>query len=176
MSLSTSRNTSVWLLHSNSRRLSPMVSAPPNRAAGFPQSTCRRNTRFKCLRLYFRQRLPRIWTKSRLILNPNSTALKPRTKRFLKSVYDEKIYSFSQNAASIPHFSQKVLFLFRIFLFLGERSPQNYLKMGYYPFFREDDFYTRLDNVVNQTLEVDIPTYANMNVATSVKLKGFFSS
>lgn len=47
----------------------------------------------------------------------------------------------------------------------------NYLKMGYYPFFREDDFYTRLDNVVNQTLEVDIPTYANMNVATSVKLK-----
>lgn len=46
-----------------------------------------------------------------------------------------------------------------------------YLKSGYYPFFHEDDFYTRLDNVVNQTLEVDIPTYANMNVATSVKLK-----
>ena len=123
MSLSTSRNTSVWLLHSNSRRLSPMVSAPPNRAAGFPQSTCRRNTRFKCLQLYFRQRLPRIWTKSRLILNPNSTALKPRTKRFLKSVYDEKIYSFSQNAASIPHFSQKVLFLFRIFLFFRGKEP-----------------------------------------------------
>lgn len=46
-----------------------------------------------------------------------------------------------------------------------------YLKVGYYPFFREDNFYTRLDNVVNQTLEVDIPTYANMNVSTSVKLK-----
>ena len=32
-------------------------------------------------------------------------------------------------------------------------------------------FYTRLDNVVNQTLEVDIPTYANMNISTSAKLK-----
>lgn len=73
-------------------------------------------------------------------------------------------------------FHKKCCFYSAFFFFLGERSPQNYLKMGYYPFFREDDFYTRLDNVVNQTLEVDIPTYANMNVATSVKLKGFFSS
>lgn len=47
----------------------------------------------------------------------------------------------------------------------------NYLKVGYFPFFKEDDFYTRLDNVVNQTLEVDIPTYANMNISTSAKLK-----
>ena len=47
----------------------------------------------------------------------------------------------------------------------------DYLKVGYFPFFKEDDFYTRLDNVVNQTLEVDIPTYANMNISTSVKLK-----
>jgi predicted AAA+ superfamily ATPase len=47
----------------------------------------------------------------------------------------------------------------------------DYLKVGYFPFFREDDFYTRLDNVVNQTLEVDIPTYANMNISTSAKLK-----
>lgn len=47
----------------------------------------------------------------------------------------------------------------------------DYLKVGYFPFFKEDDFYTRLDNVVNQTLEVDIPTYANMNISTSTKLK-----
>ncbi len=123
MSLSTSRNTSVWLRHSNSRRLSPMASAPPSREAGFPQPTCGRNTRFKSLRLYFRQRLPRIWTKSWLILNPNSTALKQRTGKFLKSVYDEKIYSFSQNAVSIPHFLQKVLFLFRIFLIFRGKEP-----------------------------------------------------
>ena len=45
------------------------------------------------------------------------------------------------------------------------------LKSEYYPFFHEDNFYTRLDNVVNQTLEVDIPTFANMNAATSVKWK-----
>lgn len=46
-----------------------------------------------------------------------------------------------------------------------------YLKNGYYPFAREDDFDTRLQQVINQTLEVDIPTYAEMNVSTGRKLK-----
>ena len=125
MSLSTSRNTSVWLRHSNSRRLSPMASAPPSREAGVPQPTCGRNTRFKCLRLYFRQRLPRIWTKSRLILNPNSTALKQRTKRFLKSVYDEKKYTVSVKMRfPFRIFHKKCCFYSAFFLFLGERSPQ----------------------------------------------------
>lgn len=47
----------------------------------------------------------------------------------------------------------------------------DYLKNGYYPFAREDDFGVRLQQVVNQTLEVDIPTYAQMNVSTGRKLK-----
>lgn len=47
----------------------------------------------------------------------------------------------------------------------------DYLKKGYYPFAREDDFGVRLQQVVNQTLEVDIPTYAQMNVSTGRKLK-----
>lgn len=47
----------------------------------------------------------------------------------------------------------------------------HYLKEGYYPFAIEDDFDLRLQQVVNQTLEVDIPTYAEMNVATGRKLK-----
>jgi uncharacterized protein len=47
----------------------------------------------------------------------------------------------------------------------------NYLKKGYYPFAREDDFGLKLQQVVNQTLEVDIPTYAQMNVSTGRKLK-----
>jgi uncharacterized protein len=46
-----------------------------------------------------------------------------------------------------------------------------YLKKGYYPFAREDDFGQKLRQVVNQTLEVDIPTYAQMNVSTGRKLK-----
>ena len=48
---------------------------------------------------------------------------------------------------------------------------QEYLKRGYYPFANEDDFGLRLQQVVNQTLEVDIPNYAQMNVSTGRKLK-----
>lgn len=48
---------------------------------------------------------------------------------------------------------------------------QDYLKRGYYPFAKEDDFGIRLQQVINQTLEVDIPNYAQMNVSTGRKLK-----
>lgn len=47
----------------------------------------------------------------------------------------------------------------------------DYLKKGYYPFAFEDDYELRLQQVVNQTLENDIPVYAGMNVATGRKLK-----
>lgn len=47
----------------------------------------------------------------------------------------------------------------------------DYLKSGYYPFSLEDDFPIRLTQIINQTLENDIPMYANMNVATGRKLK-----
>src|SRR5690606_5522105 len=47
----------------------------------------------------------------------------------------------------------------------------DYLKRGYYPFAVEDDFDLRLQQVVNQTLESDIPIYAEMNVSTGRKLK-----
>lgn len=47
----------------------------------------------------------------------------------------------------------------------------DYLKRGYYPFALEEDFDTRLQQVVNQTLESDIPMYAGMNVSTGRKLK-----
>lgn len=47
----------------------------------------------------------------------------------------------------------------------------DYLKHGYYPFAQEDDFRTRLQQIVNLTLETDIPQYAEINVATARKLK-----
>lgn len=47
----------------------------------------------------------------------------------------------------------------------------DYLKRGYYPFAIESDFDLRLEQIVNQTLESDIPIYATMNVATGRKLK-----
>lgn len=47
----------------------------------------------------------------------------------------------------------------------------DYLKRGYYPFAKENDFDLKLKQVINQTLETDIPTYAEMNVSTGRKLK-----
>lgn len=46
-----------------------------------------------------------------------------------------------------------------------------YLRNGYYPFALEDDYKLRLQQIINQTLETDIPLYAGMNVATGRKLK-----
>ena len=56
----------------------------------------------------------------------------------------------------------------------GERPLalfDDYIKSGYYPFWSETDYTTRLNNVINQTVENDIPTYARMNIATTRKLK-----
>lgn len=47
----------------------------------------------------------------------------------------------------------------------------DYLKSGYYPFALEDDFDVRIQQIINQTLETDIPMYADMNMATGRKLK-----
>lgn len=51
----------------------------------------------------------------------------------------------------------------------------DYLKRGYYPFALEEDFEIRLGQIINQTLENDIPIYADMNVATGRKLKQLLS-
>ncbi len=48
---------------------------------------------------------------------------------------------------------------------------EDYLKRGYYPFALEEDFNLRLQQIVNQTLETDIPLFAGMNVSTGRKLK-----
>ncbi|MBR4921615.1 MAG: AAA family ATPase [Prevotella sp.] len=46
-----------------------------------------------------------------------------------------------------------------------------YLQKGYYPFSGDTDFEIRLRQIVNQTMEVDIPQFANMNASTGRKLK-----
>lgn len=51
----------------------------------------------------------------------------------------------------------------------------DYLQRGYYPFGIENELNLRLGQIVVQTLETDIPQYANMNVATSRKLKRLLS-
>jgi predicted AAA+ superfamily ATPase len=50
-----------------------------------------------------------------------------------------------------------------------------YLRQGYYPFSLEVDYEARLRQVINLTLETDIPQYAGMNVSTARKLKQLLS-
>ena len=46
-----------------------------------------------------------------------------------------------------------------------------YLRYGYYPFFKEDDYGMRLKGVIKQIVEEDIPKFADMEIASVQKLK-----
>jgi predicted AAA+ superfamily ATPase len=53
---------------------------------------------------------------------------------------------------------------------------KDYLQRGYYPFGTDEVlFLNRLNQVVIQTLETDIPIYANLNIATAKKLGKFLA-
>lgn len=57
----------------------------------------------------------------------------------------------------------------------GDQRPLKYYKeycqIGFYPFFKEEDAQIRLQNAILATVEDDIPAYAEMTVAATVKLK-----
>jgi uncharacterized protein len=80
--------------------------------------------------------------------------------------YETEVYSFEQILNNEVKFTviQHPLPLFK-----------DYLKRGYYPFGLEDEINLRLGQVIIQTLETDIPQYANLNVGTSRKLKRLLS-
>ena len=48
---------------------------------------------------------------------------------------------------------------------------KEYIKEGYYPYFTEDDYYLRLNNVINTVIELDIPRFAELSVTMTEKLK-----
>ncbi len=48
---------------------------------------------------------------------------------------------------------------------------KEYLSSGYYPFFNDTEYYMRLRGVIAQMVELDIPMFAEMNVASAAKLK-----
>lgn len=75
---------------------------------------------------------------------------------YLKTYSLEEILNFKVETPEIPH----PLPLF-----------SDYLRRGYYPFSLEENFEHRLQQIVIQTLETDIPLYAGMNVSTGRKLK-----
>jgi len=47
---------------------------------------------------------------------------------------------------------------------------KEYLKKGYYPFGNDEFFSAHLRQIISQTMESDIPVYANMNISTGRKL------
>jgi len=57
----------------------------------------------------------------------------------------------------------------------GEHRPlkyyDEYCRKGCYPFFKEEDFFLRLKQAINETVEHDIPKYAEMTVTSAIKLK-----
>ncbi|MBN2891886.1 MAG: AAA family ATPase [Bacteroidales bacterium] len=80
--------------------------------------------------------------------------------------YDIEVFSFEQiinNEVKLENI-QHPLPLFN-----------EYLQRGYYPFGLEDEINLRLGQIIVQTLESDIPQYANLNVGTSRKLKRLLS-
>lgn len=52
---------------------------------------------------------------------------------------------------------------------------KEYLVKGYYPFGNDPQFEMILNQIVENTLDIDIPQYANMSVATSRKLRHLMS-
>ncbi len=48
---------------------------------------------------------------------------------------------------------------------------KDYLRNGYYPFRRDEEYEMELLQVINQTMEVDIPTHLQANVSLGKKLK-----
>ena len=48
---------------------------------------------------------------------------------------------------------------------------QHYLRMGYYPFGKDEEFEMELLQVINQTMEVDIPQHIQANISLGRKLK-----
>lgn len=57
----------------------------------------------------------------------------------------------------------------------GEHRPlkyfEEYKRYGCYPFFNEPEFEIRLRRVINTTIELDIPKFAEMTIASAEKLK-----
>jgi len=47
---------------------------------------------------------------------------------------------------------------------------KEYMQRGYYPFANDEDYMPHLKQIIIQTMESDIPLYANMNISTGRKL------
>ncbi len=75
---------------------------------------------------------------------------------------------------SLPAYSLEEIIQNRVNL-QGIQHPlplfKEYLRKGYYPFFKEPSYEVRLQNILTLILETDIPIHANLTISTSKKIK-----
>lgn len=86
-------------------------------------------------------------------------------REYIKLAYgiDVRVHSFDEilnSKIDFPYDKYRPLKLF-----------DEYLKVGYYPFFADKGYHERLSNMLMQTLEVDIPNFAGMSVGVTGKLR-----
>lgn len=91
----------------------------------------------------------------------NMQGLSFREYLYLFHRIDFRVYSLDEIVSGKVESSSE----FRPFKFFPD-----YIRKGYYPF-SADDMFQRIRQIVNLTLETDIPQYAGMNVSTGRKLK-----
>lgn len=84
-------------------------------------------------------------------------------------------YLFLAHGIEMPVYSLEDILAHRVEFPTKEHRPialfKEYMKGGYYPFFAQRDSHTRLQQIVNQVLEVDIPKFADLSFTTIEKLK-----
>ena len=84
-------------------------------------------------------------------------------------------YLLLAHGIEMPVYELKDILAHRVEFPTKEHRPialfKEYMKGGYYPFFAQRDSHTRLQQIVNQVLEVDIPKFADLSLTTMEKLK-----
>ena len=98
-------------------------------------------------------------------------------REFLEFKYEFKhpILSFNQILTNHQAITSQITEKLRILRYFNE-----YLRGGYYPFFREhkqiEKYYSQIENIINIVIENDIPASVNIRYETIKKLKKLFSA
>lgn len=100
---------------------------------------------------------------SRRAIEYTMNGLSFREFLFLSEKIDVPVFSLEDIVSGKVDISDRLKFPSQLF--------HKFMRSGSYPFFQIDNYQIRLNNIVNQTLEVDIPQYARLNASAVVKLK-----
>lgn len=104
-----------------------------------------------------------------------SSDLSRRTVEYIMSGLSFREYLNIANGWDLKPASLEDILKGKVDFPYGEHRPlkyyENYCKSGYYPFFKEEDFNIKLKQAINETVEHDIPNYAEISVASAYKLK-----